>query len=282
MLVSERAPAKINLALHIRGRREDGYHELDSIVAFAGVADVLTISPSALVSLDITGPFAGGLPRDERNGVVAAWHLLNGFSGQKGVAIAPVKFHLEKNLPVAAGIGGGSADAAAALRGLVRLFDLSISMQDMNRIALKLGTDVPICLGQKTSRMRGIGEILEPIAINLPSGVVLINPRIPTPTSKVFESLNLQCGQSFGTGIGNVHDIHSWRNDLTAPAIALVPEIADVIGRLNFQPDTICSRMSGSGATCFGLFESLEKAQSAAGAIAGKHPNWWVVATTLL
>ena len=282
MLVSERAHAKINLALHITGRRADGYHELDSIVAFADVADVLTIAPADSVSLDITGPFAGDLPRDGTNSVLSAWRLLDDFSRQQGAALTPVKFHLEKNLPVASGIGGGSADAAAALRGLIRLFGLSISAQDLNELALQLGADVPVCLLQKSSRMRGIGEIIEPIEIDLPEGIVLVNPRIPASTPKVFESLNLQCGQSFGAAIGNVHDIESWRNDLTAPAVTLVPEIADVIGSLNFQPDIVCSRMSGSGATCFGLFESLENAQIAADAIAEKHPDWWVVATTLL
>ena len=282
MLVSEQAHAKINLALHITGRRADGYHELDSIVAFAGVADVLTMAPADSVSLDITGPFAGDLPRDGTNSVLSAWRLLDEFSKQRGAALAPVKFNLEKNLPVASGIGGGSADAAATLRGLIRLFAISVSEQDLNGLALQLGADVPVCLLQKSSRMTGIGEIIEPIEIDFPEGIVLVNPRIPASTPKVFESLNLQCGQSLGAAIGNVYDIESWRNDLTAPAVILVPEIADVVGSLIFQPDTICSRMSGSGATCFGLFESLENAQAAADAISQKHPHWWVVATTLL
>jgi 4-diphosphocytidyl-2-C-methyl-D-erythritol kinase len=267
MLVSERAHAKVNLALHVIGRRADGYHELDSIVAFAGVADVLTIAPADSVSLNITGPFAGDLPRGGTNSVLSAWRLLDDFCRQRGAALAPVKFGLEKNLPVASGIGGGSADAAAALRGLIRLFTISVSEQDLNDLALQLGADVPVCLAQKSCRMRG---------------VVLANPRIPASTSKVFENLSLQCGQSLGAAIGNVYDIESWRNDLTAPAVALVPEIADVVGSLIFQPDTICSRMSGSGATCFGLFESLESAQIAADAIAEKHPHWWVAATKLL
>lgn len=282
MLVVERAHAKVNLALHIMGRRPDGYHELDSIVAFADVADVLTIASSDVVSLNVTGPFAGILPRDGANSIMSAWTLLDDFSRQQGAPITPVKFQLEKNLPVASGIGGGSADAAAALRGLIRYFSLSIPPEDFSELALQLGADVPVCLVQKSSRMRGIGEIIEPNTIDLPGGIVLVNPRIPTPTSKVFESLNLQCGQSFGAGIGNTHDIQSWRNDLTASAVALVPEIADVIGSLNFQPDIVCSRMSGSGATCFGLFETLETAQIAAESIAEKHPGWWVVATTLL
>jgi 4-diphosphocytidyl-2-C-methyl-D-erythritol kinase len=282
MLVSEQAHAKINLALHITGRRADGYHELDSIVAFAYVADVLTIAPAKIVSLDLTGPFAGDLARDGTNSVLSAWRVLDDFSRQKGVALAPVKFQLEKNIPVASGIGGGSADAAAALRGLIRLFDISISEPDLNTLTLQLGADVPVCLAQKSSRMKGIGEIVEPIELDLPEAIVLVNPRIPASTPKVFESLNLQYGQSFGAGIGNVYDFQSWRNDLTAAAVTLVPEIVDVIGSLNFQPDLVCSRMSGSGATCFGLFESPETAQIAAAAIAEKHPNWWVVATTLL
>ena len=282
MLVSEQAHAKINLALHITGRRADGYHELDSIVAFADVADVLTIAPADSVSLDITGPFAGGLPRDGTNTVLSAWRLLDDFSRQQGAALAPAKFRLEKNLPVASGIGSGSADAAAALRGLIRLFEFSISEPDLNELAVQLGADVPVCLLQRSSRMTGIGEIIEPLEIDHPEGIVLVNPQIPASTPRVFESLNLQPGQSFGAAIGNVYDIESWRNDLTAPAVTLVPEIADVIGSLNFQPDIACSRMSGSGATCFGLFASLERAQIAAAAIAEKHPNWWVVATTLL
>jgi 4-diphosphocytidyl-2-C-methyl-D-erythritol kinase len=281
MLVRERAHAKINLALHITGRRQDGYHELDSIVAFAELADVLTIAPAEAVSLNLAGPFAGDLLGDGENSVTSAWNLLSEFSRQQGAPIIPVNFQLEKNLPVASGIGGGSADAAAALRGLIRYFGLKIMPDDLSELALRLGADVPVCLLQNSSRMRGIGEIIEPVSLELPSAMVLVNPLIPAPTSKVFSTLNLQLGQSFGAGIVNLHDIESWRNDLTAPAVALVPEIAEVIGSLNFQPEIICSRMSGSGATCFGLFESLSAAQTAAESITQKHPAWWVVATTL-
>lgn len=282
MLVSERAHAKINLALHITGRRLDGYHELDSIVAFADIADVLTISPAAVVSLDITGPFAGDLPSDDRNIIVAAWHLLENFSMQKGAAIAPVKFHLEKNLPIASGIGGGSADAAAALRGLIQYFSLSISPKDLNELALQLGADVPVCLVQKSSRMRGIGEIIEPVAIDLPAAILLVNPRIPLATSSVFEALGLEPGQSTGSAAGGLSDIGSWRNDLTTPAIKIVPEIAVVLESLNSQPGITCARMSGSGATCFGLAANLEQAQVAANVISAKHTNWWVAATNLI
>jgi len=281
MLVLERAHAKINLALHITGRRQDGYHELDSIVAFADVADVLTIAPAAEVSLNLAGPFAGALDGEGGNSVISAWNLLDDFSRRKGAPIPPVKFQLEKNLPVASGIGGGSADAAAALRGLIRCFELSVTPDDLSELALRLGADVPVCLLQQSSRMRGIGEIIEPAAVDLPEAIVLVNPMIPAQTSRVFESLNLEPGQTFGAGIVNLHDIGSWRNDLTAPAVRLVPEIAEVIGSLNSRPEIICSRMSGSGATCFGVFESLGAAQTAAESIAEKHPAWWVAATTL-
>ena len=282
MLVRQRAFAKINLALHITGRRHDGYHELDSIVAFADVADVLTISPAADISISLSGPFSNDLPADDENIVLEAWRLLADFARKKNTPFSPVAFHLVKNLPVASGIGGGSADAAAALRGLMEFFDFSISLQELNELALLLGSDVPVCLAQKSSRMRGIGEIIAPIAIKLPSAIVLVNPRIPMPTSKVFETLNLQRGQSFETAIGNLNDIKSWRNDLTVPAIKIVPEIAGVLECLNSQPDIICARMSGSGATCFGLFESAEQAQIAGNMISAMHPNWWVEATNLL
>lgn len=282
MLVTERAYAKINLALHIIGRRPDGYHELDSIVAFADVADVLTIAPAADVSISLSGPFASDLPLGDENIILTAWHLLASFAGKKNTPFSPVKFHLEKNLPVASGIGGGSADAAAALRGLIQYFKISISSWDLNDLALQLGADVPICLLQKTSRMRGIGEIIEPIDIDLPSGIVLVNPRIPAPTSKVFGSLNLQCGQSFGTPINDLSDVHGWRNDLTEPAISLVPEIADALESLGSQENITCSRMSGSGATCFGLAENSGEAERAATNIETRHPDWWVIATSLL
>jgi len=282
MLVTERAYAKINLALHIIGRRPDGYHELDSIVAFADVADVLTIAPATDVSISLSGPFANDLPPDGENIVLTAWRLLADYAQNKNIPFSPVKFQLEKNLPVAAGIGGGSADAAAALRGLIQYFSLSIPSGDLNNLALRLGADVPICLLQKTGRMRGIGETIESIDIDLPSGIIMVNPRIPAPTSKVFESLNLQCGQSFATPINDLSDVHGWRNDLTEPAISIVPDIADVLESLGSQENITCSRMSGSGATCFGLAENSGQAERAATNIKTRHPDWWVIATSLL
>lgn len=282
MLVQQRAHAKINLALHILGRREDGYHEVDSIVAFADVADVLTIAPATQAVVGLSGPFVNDLPPDGENIILKAWRLLADFARNRNMAFSPVAFHLEKNLPVAAGVGGGSADAAAALHGLMQYFSLSISPQELNELALQLGADVPICLVQKTRRMRGIGEIISSIDINLPSGIVLVNPRIPLPTSRVFEALGLERGQSCGRAIEDVNDFSAWRNDLTPAAIKILPEIEQIIDLLKSQPGIACARMSGSGATCFGLAESPERAQIVANAIAKKHPNWWVAATTLL
>ena len=282
MLVRQRAHAKINLALHVTGRRVDGYHELDSIVAFADIADVLTIAPATGVSISLSGPFANDLPPGGKNIILTAWRLMAVFARKKNALFTPVKFHLEKNLPVASGIGGGSADAAAALRGLVQYFDLLISPRELNELALQLGADVPICLIQKTSRMRGIGEIIEPIAIKLSPAILLVNPNLPSSTAKVFETLGLKRGQSFQSGIGDVNDMSNWRNDLTSAAIQVVPEIANVIEIIKSQPNIVVTRMSGSGATCFGLAKNLDQAEFAATAIRNQHPDWWVAATTLI
>jgi 4-diphosphocytidyl-2-C-methyl-D-erythritol kinase len=276
MLITEQAHAKINLGLHVLGRRLDGYHELDSVVAFADVCDVLTLEPASSLALALSGPFARDLHETAGNTVVHAWHALS-----QATELPPVRFHLEKNLPVASGIGGGSADAAAALRGLIRLFNLEIPVRQLNGLALKLGADVPVCLASQTSRMQGIGEILAPLAMSIPRAALLVNPRKPSPTARVFEVLGLGRGQVFGSPVEDVEDVKSWRNDLEGPAIRVVPEIAMVIGALTSQPNLTCVRMSGSGATCFGLCDGLAQAEAAAVAIRNQHPDWWVVATGL-
>jgi 4-diphosphocytidyl-2-C-methyl-D-erythritol kinase len=273
MLVTEQAFAKINLALHVIGRKADGYHELDSIVAFAGICDVLTLEPAASTSLVLSGPFAGDLSAGSDNTVLAAWRLLAG-----AAEIAPVKFHLEKNLPVASGIGGGSADAAACIRGLIRLFNLRIPSEELNAMALTLGADVPVCLASQSCRMQGIGEILLPFEHELPEAILLVNPGVPSVTARVFEVLGLERGQQFGLPITNF-DV--WRNDLTFPAIKCVPEIATVIEVIKSQAHIRGCSMSGSGATCFGLCETLDAAEDAALAIKSSHPHWWVSASTL-
>jgi 4-diphosphocytidyl-2-C-methyl-D-erythritol kinase len=273
MLVTERACAKVNLALHVLGRRLDGYHELDSTVAFAEVYDVLTVTRAPVVSLTFSGPFADALQGSPDNTVLSAWHALAQVAGLK-----PAAFHLEKNLPVAAGLGGGSADAAAALRGLVKLFDLRISPAELNRLALQLGADVPVCLASQSRRMQGIGEIIGPASIAIPNAVVLVNPGIQSPTPKVFEALGLKPGQDFEKP-GEI--LKPWHNDLTAPAIKCVPQIASVLAALESLPNIMRAGMSGSGATCFATFDNLQQAEAAAASISNTHPQWWVVATTL-
>jgi 4-diphosphocytidyl-2-C-methyl-D-erythritol kinase len=277
MRVVEHARAKINLALHVTQRRRDGYHELDSIVAFADVGDVLTIEPAGKLSLTLSGPFAKDLSGESDNSVLAAWHALAEIAD-----IKPVNFHLEKNLPIASGIGGGSADAAASIRGLIKFFGVVIEPRELNRIALKLGADVPVCLTSTTCRMRGIGEIIEPYGTRLPNAVVLVNPLLPCPTANVFTALALTPGQAFGKPIENLGDINAWHNDLTAPAIKTLPEIADVLASLQSQPSITTTRMSGSGATCFGLCETAAQAEAAAAVIGKNKPNWWVVAAKLV
>jgi 4-diphosphocytidyl-2-C-methyl-D-erythritol kinase len=277
MRVVEHARAKINLALHITQRRRDGYHELDSIVTFADVSDVLTIEPADKLSLTLSGPFAKDLSGESGNSVLAAWHALAEIED-----IKPVRFHLEKNLPIASGIGGGSADAAASLRGLIKFFGLVIESRELNRIALKLGADVPVCLASTTCRMRGIGEIIDPFAATLPRAIVLVNPLLPCSTVNVFTTLALTPGQAFGNPIENLGDINAWRNDLTAPAIKTLPKIAAVLASLKSQPAITTTRMSGSGATCFGLCETAAQAEAAAAVIRNNHPNWWVVAAKLV
>jgi 4-diphosphocytidyl-2-C-methyl-D-erythritol kinase len=271
--VTEFAPAKINLALHVLGRRADGYHELDSIVAFADVGDVLTLAPARETSLKMSGPFAGALTGEGDNLILRAHALLGA---------PPVAFHLEKNLPIASGIGGGSADAAAALRGLIRLFDLQMDRDEVNGVALKLGADVPVCLHGRSCRMRGIGEKIEAADMELPPAIVLVNPGKATSTPDVFKQLGLKPGDDFGTAISPKSDIASWRNDLAKPAMHLVPDIAEVIRILNNYGQAISARMSGSGATCFALAESLAAAQHIAADASKQHPAWLVKAGRLL
>jgi 4-diphosphocytidyl-2-C-methyl-D-erythritol kinase len=274
--VVELARAKINLALHVIQRRPDGYHELDSIVAFASVGDLVTVEPADELSFAVSGPFAKGLTGTGDNSVLAAWRAVAKITNLK-----PVKFRLEKNLPIASGIGGGSADAAAALRGLIKCFNLEITADALGQAALQLGADVPVCLASTTARMRGIGEIIEPFQTPLPKAIILANPLQPCSTPDVFQALGLSRGQKFGGSIADIDGISSWRNDLAAPAIEILPGIAEVLDVIGAQPGIICARMSGSGATCFGLLDSLDEAKRAAVNIRQSHPDWWVAAASL-
>ncbi len=257
----ERAYAKVNLTLHVTGRRADGYHLLDSLVVFADVADVVSLGGSA--PLSVGGPFADGLA-DGENLVLRAAALM-GFE-------RPLT--LEKNLPVASGLGGGSADAAATLRLISRTLGRPIP------VALSLGADVPVCLTPVAQRMRGIGEILSPV--DVPEfWLVLANPGIDVKTASIFGNLKAPDGAPkaafhWAGFRGFVGFLRAHSNDLQATAIAIAPVIADVLAVLAAQSGCALARMSGSGATCFGVFEGREDAERAAGAIKATHPAWWV------
>jgi 4-diphosphocytidyl-2-C-methyl-D-erythritol kinase len=249
MTERETAYAKINLALHVRRRRSDGYHDLESLFAFAQDGDELSADRADTLSLAITGPFAEGLSVGEDNLVMrAAFALRTAFDVSSDAAI-----HLQKTLPVASGIGGGSADAAAALRMLSRLWEIDVSDPKVAAIARSLGADVPACLLSRTVQGSGRGDDLVVMEMPALTGLplLLVNPRIPLSTAPVFAGWD-----GVDHGPLNARYYRAGRNDLTPSAIALVPEIGALIAKLAAQPGVTIARMSGSGATCFALFES--------------------------
>ena len=302
----ERAPAKVNLTLRVLGRRADGYHEIESLVVFAAVGDTLTFTAGQSLALAVRGPTAVAAGEGEGNLVLKAAHAL----GDRVTGIKLGRFVLDKRLPVAAGLGGGSSDAAAALRLLAHANRLALDDPRMMDAARACGADVPVCLDPRARVMRGIGEILsEPIDLpQLPA--VLVNPGVAVPTKAVFAGLRLASspsplvGERRGGGSCNfapvvpntlpspqgrgekkqlreqlLTSLADDRNDLEMPAIALAPVIADVLGDLRALPGCRLARMSGSGATCFGLFETARAAASAARALRTGHADWWVRAT---
>ncbi|MGE3872149.1 MAG: 4-(cytidine 5'-diphospho)-2-C-methyl-D-erythritol kinase [Parvibaculaceae bacterium] len=273
---TELAPAKVNLALHVLGRRDDGYHELDSIVAFAGVADRLSFVEAEDWRLYIAGPFARALPLGDDNLVLKAAHAFDeAWPGQGKYRIT-----LEKNLPVASGIGGGSADAAAVLRALAKLAGMA-ETDKLAKVAAAIGADVPVCLAGKTCRMRGIGEEIDILEGVPQMPAVLVNPGTALATADVFAKLAFASGHKGFSALALDADWASLRNDLTMPALTLAPQIGKVLAALRAQADLRYARMSGSGATCFGIFGSPEAAEAAARNIAKMHSEWWAVATPI-
>ncbi len=271
-MIERRAPAKINLALHVTGRRGDGYHLLDSLVAFADIGDVVRLAPARELSLTIGGPTGAGLTAGADNLVLQAARLI--LPPGKGARIM-----LEKNLPVAAGIGGGSSDAAACLRGLADLHDLPMPPA---RSILMLGADLPVCLMGRAARVQGVGERLTAVA-GLPDlPAVLVNPMQGVSTAEVFGRLERPDNAPLAP-LPEAADPRGWldwlagqRNDLQGPALAVAPVIGQVLGKIQDTQGCRLARMSGSGATCFGLFGSDAQAQAAADAIAARNPGWWV------
>ncbi len=267
----EFAPAKINLTLHVTGQRSDGYHLLDSLVVFADVGDGLAAQLGG-PSLSVTGPFAQGVPTGPENSILKAAALI-GIDGQ---------FHLTKNLPHPAGIGGGSADAAAAVRALCHLTGQPLPPP---QALLPLGADMPVCLSPRPQRMTSIGEDVTPVEALHPMWVVLVNPGVHTPTGPIFNALATKNNPPMGPvpHFASLHDQLAWlreqRNDLEPPARTLCPEIAEVLAAIT-ATDAGLARMSGSGATCFGLYPSEDAANTAAAQLS--RSNWWTRAAKVL
>lgn len=283
--VTELAKAKVNLALHILGRRPDGYHRLDSLVAFPSIADDIEARPAPddHIGLSVTGPFAPDLSGEADNLVFkAAQALARVFSND---ARPGADIVLTKHLPVASGIGGGSADAAATLRALCRLWGRSPGVEELRRMALSLGADVPMCLDQVAVRAEGIGDRLTPVPPLPAAGMLLVNPGVAVSTPSVFGALSGRNNpplpalpERFVDLDALVAFLDTTRNDLESPAIAVAPGIAEVIGTLKESHGCRFARMSGSGATCFGLYFDEAGARSAAIEIARARPGWWVAA----
>lgn len=285
LALAERAPAKVNLTLRVLGRRADGYHELSSLVAFAGTGDRLALLPGDDLALHLDGPGAGALAADPDNLVLRAARAL----AERVPGLRLGRFTLLKRLPVAAGIGGGSADAAAALRLLARANGIAADDPCLAGAALATGSDVPACLYGRSCLMEGRGESLTPVA--LPRfGAVLVNPRVPVSTADIFRALAIPPGTRHGVTSpfpagaprGALLDwLRAEPNDLEAPARTLVPVLDEVEAALRATPGAELARMSGSGATMFALYENCRVAAGAARIVAGAHPAWWVKSTVL-
>jgi len=285
------APAKINLYLHVLGRRADGYHLLDSLVAFADIGDRLSVAPADDLSLAVAGPEAGAIAGlGEDNLVMRAARLFASQAAAKlpGATQFGAALYLEKILPAAAGIGGGSSDAAAALRALDRLWHRPLGSRALAALALKLGADTPACLAARPVWVGGIGERIKPAAGLPPAGIVLANPRRALPTAGVFAARRgaFTAGGRFDPmppdAVGLARVLMARRNDLTEAALTLLPDIARVLERLARLPGALIARMSGSGATCFALFSDRAAALDAGAVLAHTEPLWWSAAGALM
>ncbi|NVN87327.1 MAG: 4-(cytidine 5'-diphospho)-2-C-methyl-D-erythritol kinase [Rhodopseudomonas sp.] len=290
--LTDRARAKVNLTLRVLGRRVDGYHELESVVAFADCADRLTLQPGPELHLTTTGPGAVDCGDSADNLVIKAARLL----AERVEGLRAGAFALDKHLPVAAGIGGGSADAAAALRLLARANELATDDARLIEVARLTGADVPVCVASAACIMAGVGESLTPLELpELPC--VMVNPRVAVATKDVFAALGLGKGELLAGAADHVAapiwprgaaSVAQWveqlaasSNDLEAPALKVEPVIGDVLKALRHAPGSLLARMSGSGATCFAIFGSDADAQAAGQAIRTAHPRWWVHAGML-
>jgi 4-diphosphocytidyl-2-C-methyl-D-erythritol kinase len=279
-----RARAKINLCLHVGERRSDGFHELESLVAFTSFGDELWLERDEELSLSVTGPFGEGLSGGDDNLIMKAARRL---ADHTRVTYGS-RIKLAKQLPLASGIGGGSADAAAALRGLSRLWNLDVPTVELQTVAAAIGSDVPVCVASCAAWMTGRGEVVE-LLPQLPElSLVLVNPMIEVPTARVFGLLKERRGtgrraplDGFVDASALVDYLQASGNDLEIPAIAIAPEIGDAIDEIARLPGVLLSRMSGSGATCFGLVENADIARACERVLRERHPDWWIVGTSL-
>jgi 4-diphosphocytidyl-2-C-methyl-D-erythritol kinase len=272
------APAKINLTLQVVGKRADGYHLLDSLVAFADIADEVVARPAPGLSLSVEGPFAATLAAEGgENLVLRAARLLAAHLGIEPRA----ELRLVKRLPVASGIGGGSSDAAATLRVLAELWHAEVTQAELSGLAARLGADVPVCLAARPAWLGGIGELLDPAPALPEAGILLVNPLKPLPTPAVFRArtgpygLPSRFAEPPRDAAALAEFLAERRNDLTDAAVSLMPEIREMLDRLAALPGALLARMSGSGATCFALFPGRSGAAGAARDLAAARPEWW-------
>jgi 4-diphosphocytidyl-2-C-methyl-D-erythritol kinase len=279
--VARIAPAKINLALHVTGRRADGYHLIDSIAVFADVGDRVEILPADKLKLSLSGPFAAHAPGDPGD---LAWRAAQEFFQWSGVPTGAA-IRVAKNIPAGAGLGGGSADAAAALLGLDELFGTKLPAHQLRAVGLKLGADVPMCLVGRALRARGIGEEISPLEGFPPLPMVLVWPGKPVSTAEVFKALARRDNPPLPdpprekSPVEIAGWLQSCRNDLEPAATKILPEIGAVLDALRGTDGCLLARMSGSGSACFGLFADQAATRAAAAAVAKARPDWWSVAT---
>jgi 4-diphosphocytidyl-2-C-methyl-D-erythritol kinase len=275
------APAKINLYLRVLSRRSDGYHSIDSVFAFADAADVLTAAPAHEISLTIDGPNARALQGEADNLVLRAAHAV----ARMMAVPSGAKLTLTKNLPIAAGIGGGSGDAAATLRLVSELWGLDPDRADLAAMALSLGADVPACLAGETVRVTGIGETLEPVPALPPLEIVLVNNGCPVETASVFKALNGAYSEPaprrlrFADAASTARICAALGNDLLGAACRIEPSIRDVLAALEAENGCLLAQLSGSGPTCFAIFDTAENSMNAASRLSRDHPDWWVRAS---
>jgi 4-diphosphocytidyl-2-C-methyl-D-erythritol kinase len=276
-MISENARAKINLFLHVGDKRADGFHPLQSLAVFADAGDTLSFAPAGDLGVTLDGPFAKALGAESDNLVLRAARAL----GSQGAAI-----YLTKTLPVASGIGGGSADAAAALRGLRNLWNLQIDDAKLCEIAAGLGSDIPVCVGSQPAFMEGRGEVLRPAPSMPRLAMLLVNPGVSVPTGDVFAGLQSRSGVGLALPQGHFRDtadllrfLESTRNDLEAPARAIQPVIGKVLAAIAALPGALFTRMSGSGATCFGIFADDACCARAADMLRAASSGWWIAPT---